>query len=54
MLDSSNMKVTLCKVKAYVGIEGNWWADDFAKIGRHGKGKDVELKLPEPSMNMAV
>lgn len=54
MLESSNMKFALCKVKAHVGIEGKWWADEFAKIGCQGKGKDVELKLPEPRMNMTA
>ena len=54
MIDSSNMNVTPCKVKADVGIEGNWWVDEFAKIGCQGRGKDVGLKLLEPSMNMAV
>ena len=54
MIDSSNMRVTLYKVKAHVGIKGNWWADEFAKIGCQGKGKDVELKLPETRRNMAI
>ena len=54
MLDSSNMRVTLCKVKAHVGIKGNWWADEFAKIGCQGKGKDVELRVPETRRNLAI
>ena len=54
MINSSNMRVTLHKVKAHVGIEGNWWADELAKIGCQGKGKDIELRLPETKRNLAI
>ena len=54
MVDSSNMKVTLHKVKAHIRIEGNWWADEFAKIGCQGKGRDEVLEISKVSMNLAI
>ena len=48
------MKVTLHKVKAHIRIEGNWWADEFAKIGCQGKGRDEVLEISKVSMNLAI
>ena len=54
MVDNSNMKVPLHKVKVHIGIEGNWWADEFAKIGCQGKGRDEVLEMPKVNMNLAI